>query len=52
MLQTKFPDHQSFGSGQEDFLMVLPYMGVAAILVMWPHLFERSFVSSTYGGFI
>ena len=33
MLHTKFKDHRTSGSG-EDFLMFLPYMGVAAILVM------------------
>ena len=33
MLHTKFQGHQSIGSG-EDFLRFLPYMGMAAILVM------------------
>ena len=33
MLQTKFQGHGSFGSGEEDFLRFLPYMGMAAILV-------------------
>ena len=32
MLHAKFQDHRTAGSG--DFLRVLPYMGVAAILVM------------------
>ena len=40
MLQTKFQGHQSIGSGEEDFLRFLPYMGMAAILVMWPEPFE------------
>ena len=44
MLHTKFQGHQLFGSGEEDFLMFLPYMGMAAILVMWPGLFEYTFV--------
>ena len=34
MLHTKFQGHQSVGSGEEDFLRFLPYMGMAAILVM------------------
>ena len=34
MLHTKFQGHQSGGSGEEDFLRFLPYMGMAAMLVM------------------
>ena len=34
MLQAKFQDHRTSGSGEEDFKRFLPYMGVAAILVM------------------
>ena len=34
MLHVKFQDHRSSGSGEEDFLRFLPYMAVAAILVM------------------
>ena len=34
MLQAKFQDHMTSGSGGEDFLRFLLYMGVAAILVM------------------
>ena len=34
MLQTNFQGHRPFGSGEEDFLRFLPYIGVAAILVM------------------
>ena len=34
MLHTKFPGNLSTGSGEEDFEGFLPYMGVAAILVM------------------
>ena len=34
MLYTKFRGNPSAGSGEEDFKGVLPYMGVAAILVM------------------
>ena len=39
-LHTKFQGYQPFGTGEEDFLRFLPYMGMAAILVMWPVLFE------------
>ena len=34
MLQDKFQDQKTSGSGEEDFQRFLPYMGVAAILVM------------------
>ena len=34
MLHTKFQGHRSIGSGEEDFLRFLPYMGMAAMLVM------------------
>ena len=34
MLHAKFRDHRTSGSGEEDFLRFLLYMGVAAILVM------------------
>ena len=33
MLHAKFQDHRTSGSGDEDFLRFLPYMGVVAILV-------------------
>ena len=33
-IHAKFPDHRPSGSGEEDFLRFLPYMGMAAILVM------------------
>ena len=36
MLHTKFQGIRPSGSGEEDFLRFLPYMGMAAILVMWP----------------
>ena len=39
MLHTKFQGHVSIGSGEEDFLRILPYMGMAAMLVMWPTSF-------------
>ena len=34
MLRAKFQDHRTSGSGEEDLLRFLPYMGTAAILVM------------------
>ena len=43
MLHAKFNGHWSTGSG-EDFLMFLPYMGVVAILVMWPNSFVKIFI--------
>ena len=38
MLRTMFQDNRQFGSREEDFLRVLPYMGMEAIL------FEGTFV--------
>ena len=35
MLHAKFQDHRTSGSGEEDFLRFLPYMGMAAILVIY-----------------
>ena len=43
MLRTKFQGHWSIGSGEEDFLRFLPYMGMAAMLDMWPRLFVTTF---------
>ena len=43
MLHAKFQDHRTAGSGDEYFLSFLPYMGVAAILVMWPGPFMCTF---------
>ena len=34
MLYAKFRDNQPLVSGVEDFLMFIPYSGVAAILIM------------------
>ena len=36
MLHAKFQDHRTSGSGEEDFLRFLPYMSIAAILVIGP----------------
>ena len=34
MLHAKFQGYRTSGSGEEDLYRFLPYMGVAAILVM------------------
>ena len=34
MLHANFQDNKTSGSGEEDFLMFLTYMGMTAILVM------------------
>ena len=52
MLHTKFQGHWSIGSGEEDFLRFLPYMGMAAMLVMWPRSFEQLFFPKGPGGCI
>ena len=52
MQHTKFQGHQPFGSGEEDFLRFLPYMGMAAILVMWPGSFEQTFIPPSHRGSI
>ena len=44
MLHTKFQGHRSIGSGEEDFLRFLPYMGMAAMWSCDPtHLYKFSF---------
>ena len=48
MLHAKFQGQQPFGSREEIFLRFLPYMGTAAILVMWPGPFEQTFVSPSH----
>ena len=52
MLHANFQGHMPFVSGEEDFLKFLLYMGMAAILVMWPGLFEQTFVPLSHGGSI
>ena len=49
ILHTKFQGHRPFGSGEDDFLRFLPYMGMVAILVMWPGPFEQNFVPPFHG---
>ena len=50
MLRTKFQGHWSIGSGEEDFLRFLPYMGMAAIIDGWScdpdHLNNFSFLKA------
>ena len=36
MIHAKFQAYWTSGSGKEDFQRILPYIGVAAILVMRP----------------
>ena len=52
MLHTKFQGHRPFGSREVDFLRLLSYMGVVAILVMYPGPFEQIFVPPSHGGSI
>ena len=44
MLHTKFQGHWSVGFGEEDCLRFLPYMGMVAMLVMWPNSFVQIFI--------
>ena len=44
MFHTKFQGRWSTGSGEEDFLSFLSYMGMAAMLVMWPNSFVQIFI--------
>ena len=50
MLHAKFQDHRSSGSGEEDYLRFLPYMCMAAILVMRPGQFMYTFIPPSHGG--
>ena len=52
MLHTKAQGHWPFGSGEEGFEGLLPYMGVAATMVMWPRPPEQTFVPSSHWGSI
>ena len=52
MLHTNFQGHWSIDSGEEDFLRFLPYMGMAAMLFMWPRPFEQVFFPKGAGGCI
>ena len=50
MLHTKPQAYWPFASREDDFKGFLPYMGVAAILVMWPRPHKQTFVPQTHGG--
>ena len=50
MLHTKFRGNRPAGSGEVDFLRFLPYMNMAAILVMLPGPFIQTFVPPSQGG--
>ena len=50
MLYTKFQGHQPLGSEEGDFWSFLPYVGLKAILVMWPGTFEPIFMPTSHGG--
>ena len=53
MLHTMTQGHWPFGSGEEDFWRVFTtYMGVAAILVMWPRPREQTFIPPSHWGAI
>ena len=52
MLLTKFRGNRPAGSGEEDFRRGLPYMGVAAILVMRPESCHQIFISVYLKAFI
>ena len=41
MQNTKFQGHRYIGS-EEDFLRILPYIRIAAMLFMWPGPFEQA----------
>ena len=45
MLHTKLRGYRPAGSGEEDFKGFLPYVGMAAILVMGPASCHQTFIS-------
>ena len=47
-MHSKIQGHRPFGSGEEDLFRFLPYMDMAAILVMWPGPFEQIFVPPSH----
>ena len=52
MLQAKFQDHRTSGSGEGRFSKILPYIGVAAILVLLPASCHQIFISLYLKAFI
>ena len=49
MLHTKFQDNMSIGSQEEDFLAFFAYIGMVAILVIWPRPVAQLFVPKDPG---
>ena len=52
MLHTKFRGNRPAGSGKKIFKGFLPYVGMAAILVVWPASCHQIFISSHLKAFI
>ena len=52
MLHTKFRGNRPACSGEEDFKGFLPYVGMAAVLVMGPALCHQIFISLYLKAFI
>ena len=52
MLYTKFQGHRFIASGEEIFLRFLTYMGMVAMLVMWPNSFIYIFIPILLQAFI
>ena len=52
MQHTKFRGNRSAGSREEDFKGFLPYMGMAAILIICPALCHQIFISLYLKAFI
>ena len=52
MLYTKFQCHRPLGSEEGHFWRFLPYVGLEAILVIWPWTFKQIFIPTSHGGAI
>ena len=48
MLHTRFQGHRSIGSGEEDFLRFLPYMGMAAMVTQLIYINFHSYYPSSF----
>ena len=49
MLHINFQGHQPLVPEKKNFFMFLPYMSMAAILLMWPKPFKQTFVPPSHG---
>ena len=49
MLYTKFQCPRPLGAEEGHFWRVLPYMGLEAILIMWPWTFKHIFIPTSHG---